>query len=652
MEPRIILFILSLHLTSLPLRAQIDYNQAFDTVKLDKGSKLIIGRDKYTAQTDTFIILPSGTEYKLRLSREASSENFFDSLEVRATRKRWTSKLHNVVITAPKKEAILDTLQTSESISPFLLFGGKTIRSITIQQLQPFGPTIHDTSRIVTSSLERFGNNLHNQTHEIVIRNYLLFREGDRLNPSIISDNERIIRQLSFIEDARIYINEVPGQPEFVDIIVLAKDAFSIGLGGNLKDWDAGNIELFEKNFAGLGHQIHTIWHWNAEKSPWLGYDFFYIINNINRSFINNKIRYAKIFEEETYQITFDRRFITPSTKYAGALDLRRTQDLHYISYNDTLKLPTEISYNLSDIWFGRSFALTSIRKYTPNRINLVLATRLQRIHYFKRPTVTENTFYDYHNRTLWLTSISLSQQQFYRSNLIYSFGRTEDIPQGTLLNFVFGPEYDEFTRRFYTGISLSRGELLANYGYLYTKAEFGAFVSKGFFPDQGILHLEANYFSNLYIINRFKIRHFLNVQYVKGYNRFSDEYIFINGDDGIRGYKNDEVKGTRKATMNYEAVIFSPYYFYGFRFVFSGFLDLGVISSSEPLLIQKIHSGCGLSIRIRNERLVFETLSIRIGYYPTLADDQSPLMLDISGEKRLNPEHFRVNKPDVIRFN
>jgi hypothetical protein len=303
------------------------------------------------------------------------------------------------------------------------------------------------------------------------------------------------------------------------------------------------------------------------------------------------------------------------------------------------------------DVWFGRAIALTSIKRYTPNRINLVLATRIQTRYYIQRPEVTENTFYEYHNRTLWLNSISLSQQRFYKSNLIYSFGRTEDIPQGTLLNCVFGPEFDEFTRRFYTGISLSRGELVANFGYLYTKAEIGAFINNGFFPDQGIFHLQANYFSNLYIVNRFKIRHFVKLNYVKGYNRFSDEHIYINDDNGIRGYKNDEVRGSRKATMNYETVVFSPYYFYGFRFVFFGFLDLGLISNTQPLLIQKLHSGFGLGIRIRNERLVFETLSIRIGYYPTLANDQFPLVIDISGEKRLNSEDFHVQKPEVIRF-
>jgi len=653
LEQRFYLIIIILQFISLPLWAQESIDQAHDTISVPRGSTLIIGKDRYKVRTDTFFILPQGTQYKLRLSREARSENFFDSLEVHAARRKWTTRLHNIVITAPKKEAIFDTIQTSESVSPFLNYGGKTIRNIRIQRLQPFGPTIHDTSRIAISTLERFGNNIHTQTSEKVILNYLLFSEGDPLNPSVISDNERIIRQLSFIEDARIFIIQVPESPGFVDILILTKDAFPIGMGGNLKSLHAGNIEIFDKNLAGMGHQIHSIFHWDSlQQKPRLGYDFFYIINNISGSFISSKVRYAHIFQKEAYELTFDRRFLTPGIKYAGALNLERTYDQYNIRYNDTIVLPTDVKYNLFDAWFGRSIALTSIKRYTPNRINLVLATRFQTKHYFQRPEVSENTFYEYHNRTIWLGSISLSQQRFFKSNLIYSFGRTEDIAQGTLLSFVFGPEFSEFKKRFYAGINFSRGNLLANLGYLYLNAELGGFAGNGHFPDQGVVHLETNYFTNLFIVNRFKFRHFINFNYIKGYNRFSDEYIDINDKNGIRGFRTDLIKGTRKATINFETVAFSPYYFYGFRFAFFGFIDVGLISFTQPLFETMLHRGFGLGVRIRNERLVFETFSIRFGYYPTLEEEHSPLVIDISGEKKFVSQDFYVKKPDLIRFN
>jgi hypothetical protein len=258
---------------------------------------------------------------------------------------------------------------------------------------------------------------------------------------------------------------------------------------------------------------------------------------------------------------------------------------------------------------------------------------------------------YNYHNKVLWLNSISLTHQLFFRSNLIFDFGRTEDIPHGYMLNLTFGPEFGEFNRRFYFGTSLSWGGLVLNQGYIYVLGELGGFSSIVKYPDQGVLHLQSNYFSNLFIFNRFKFRQFINIDYTQGIQRFSDEYISIEDKTGIRGYNNDFARGTQRAIANYEIVAFSPYYFYGFRFVFFGFMDFGLITFSEPLLSGDLHTGIGFGIRIKNERLTFETIQIRLGYYPSLPHYEFPLTIDISGERRLSPQDFYVSKPEVIGF-
>lgn len=623
-----------------------------DTVNAFKGSIFIIGDEKYVINKDTVFVIPYGTQYKIRISGETQSAIFFDSLAVHASQRKWMNKLHNIVVIAPKKEPIIDTLQTSKSISPYINYGGKIIRNITIKQLDPFGPTVLDTARKTQNPIENAGNKIHISTREKIISNFIVFSEGDRLDPSIISDNERIIRHLSFVEDARIFIVEIPGSPEYVDILILVKDAFSIGMGIEIIDWDAGNIKLFENNLAGMGHEIHANFFWDGAKDPWFGKEFYYIINNIGGSFVDNKTRYAKIFDKETFDISFDRPFFMPGTKYAGALLYEHTSRISNVNYFDTLKIPTRINYDLIDLWGGRSFSLTSVKRYSSNRINLVIATRLQKKYFFKRPDdVTETTFYKYHNKVLWLSSISITQQLFFRSNLIYNFGRTEDIPHGSMVNLTFGPEFGEFSTRYYMGISLSKGGLLLNQGYLYAKAELGGFTNIAKYPDQGVLHLRTDYFSNLFILKRFKFRHFLYLDYMKGIQRFSDEYLIIDDKTGIRGYDNDFAKGTQRATASYELVAFSPYYFYGFRFVFFGFTDLGMITFSEPLLSSQLHTGIGIGIRIKNERLSFETIQLRLGYYPSLPDYKFPLAIDISGERRLNPQNFYVSKPEVIGF-
>ena len=112
LKERIYLVIITLQIISHPLRAQDNIIRKYDTITVTKGSTLIFNREKHTVSEDTLFILPHGTKYKLRLSRESRSENFFDSLEVRAARRKWSTKLHNVVITAPKKEPIKISTQS------------------------------------------------------------------------------------------------------------------------------------------------------------------------------------------------------------------------------------------------------------------------------------------------------------------------------------------------------------------------------------------------------------------------------------------------------------------------------------------------------------------------------------------------------------
>ena len=50
----------------------------------------------------------------------------------------------------------------------------------------------------------------------------------------------------------------------------------------------------------------------------------------------------------------------------------------------------------------------------------------------------------------MFLVSAAFSRQKFYKTNLIYSYGQTEDIPYGLLINVTAGKEINEFKERIY----------------------------------------------------------------------------------------------------------------------------------------------------------------------------------------------------------
>ncbi len=107
----------------------------------------------------------------------------------------------------------------------FNVYGGKQIRYIYYNQLKVFGTTIEDTS-VVPSKLIRFANMLHYDTRVWMIRQSLFFSEGDTVNAYKLVDNERYLRRLPFIQDARIYVINSYQSNDSIDIVVLNKRRF------------------------------------------------------------------------------------------------------------------------------------------------------------------------------------------------------------------------------------------------------------------------------------------------------------------------------------------------------------------------------------------------------------------------------------------
>src|SRR5258707_7423839 len=114
----------------------------------------------------------------------------------------------------PDSIAIVAALNT-KSESPFKPYEGKVIRHIFIRGYG-FEQTFTDTSR----RLQYFGtkvlNQLHRKTRDWVIRNNLFIKENTPVNPYYVADNERLIRALNYIQDARILVNSLPADQDSV----------------------------------------------------------------------------------------------------------------------------------------------------------------------------------------------------------------------------------------------------------------------------------------------------------------------------------------------------------------------------------------------------------------------------------------------------
>jgi hypothetical protein len=564
---------------------------------------------------------------------------FYDSLRSKASKNTITKALYDLIVVTP------DTLRkkktTRSSQENFREFSGKKIRNIHVQTLNVFGTDISNPDYNNPSATEKLLNKSHFNTNENILRKYLIFSEGDTLSSLKLSDNERLIRQLPFIEDARIIVTPAPGDE--VDVLIVTKDVYSLGISPNLKSRNRGNPVLYDKNIFGIGHEfdISVPYAVGKYESPGLGLN--YNIYNLWKSFINLNLNYSHALGTRKYGIGLSKELLSSTTKYAGGITINQT----FTSVDlDTMPKQQPLQFNYQDYWIMRSFLLD---KESVTR--LIAGLRYKNNNVYQRPLINPNSYQQLQRYMFFVGSLSLSLQKYYKTTLLYSYGRTEDVPYGMMLRVSAGTELNEFKRRTYSGIDFSFGQSLEKAGYFYGSSGLGTYFN-GNKTEQGVLLLRMKYFSNLIYIGRYRFRNFVNIDYTRGFDRYIDDFITIPKVNGFTGLSNDSLRGSQRIVLSLESVVFSPRNYLGFRFAVFGFGDFAYITGTKEATFNGGYlSGIGIGLRIRNDNLVFNTFQIRIGFFPNPPPYSRINDIIVSGEQMLRPANFDPGPPDVIPY-
>jgi hypothetical protein len=153
--------------------------------------------------------------------------------------------------------------------------------------------------------------------------------------------------------------------------------------------------------------------------------------------------------------------------------------------------------------------------------------------------------------------------------------------------------------------------------------------------------------------MNRFKSRTFFWFRYREAITR--DVKTNINFGEYVRNLDQGNISGISTMIFNLEFVLFSPWYFYGFRFAPFAFADVGLISPSRfAFTDHSTYAAIGAGIRIRNESLAFKTIILSFGYIPrTSAGTPDYFYYFSMGDAPLVPilsvDHPYILRRDVI---
>ncbi|HTI90865.1 MAG TPA: hypothetical protein VL727_09760 [Puia sp.] len=559
----------------------------------------------------------------------------------------------------PDSIAIAAALNT-KSESPFKPYEGKVIRHIFIRGYG-FEQTFTDTSR----RLQYFGtkvlNQLHRKTRDWVIRNNLFIKENTAVNAYKLADNERLIRNLNFIQDARILVTFVP-ETDSVDLVVVVKDLFTIGGAIGSLGYPPFSIRgnVSEANFLGMGQRIQGGFNLEQNRDPNFGPQLLYSKTNIAGSFVNATASYTKINgdlypgtpDETAWFVRLDRPLYAPYAHLAGGFTIGHFENFNV--YHNVDSVFYKYSYHTHDGWIGWNLGSDRFLSNTSVRDRKFVAFRYFRNDFDSVPKQIgkDNFNFRFNNREAALASFTFFRQDFYKTNYIYGFGTTEDIPMGYNVAFTGGWYKQLYLTRPYVGVDANEFVVTKKGAFVQFFLRSGTFMRKGRFEDASTL-VGASYYSPLFVFSAVKIRQYINFSYTRQFNRLGIDPLTINNVFGLRYFSGDSTFGSQRMTLHSETTFFLNYKFLGFKFAPFAFGDLSFLTPEKGTFDKSsLYHGIGAGIRARNENLVFNTIELRMVYFPrkTMQNNSFKIMFSTGIQFRYNNTYVR--QPDVVYLN
>ena len=577
----------------------------------------------------------------------------YKNLEKYAEKNNFRQFVHKLLFTTPERPA--PKKKSSSAIKKQKVYNssrGKIIRNINITTLDPFGYSSSDTVEKPSNNFETFGNRLHLKTKNFTIRNLMLIKKNQLFDTLRAKETERLIRKQRYVRSVVLLPVPIKNSKDSVDIDVRVLDSWSFIPNGSIST-SRSNLELAERNFLGLGHEIETNFD-NRFGDRAKGNDLRYTINNIRDSYINTSFYYQDDLENNTKKsVKLERPFYSQATRFAGGIFIenrRRNDSLPNLS-GDFEKFSFKIVNQT--YWFGHAFNLfksSSEFKTT----NFVSTIGYQNISYKNKPDVTLDPTNFLTSEHTYLASIGITTREFQEDKFLFNFDIIEDVPYGKVYSLTGGIQDKNNIKRPYFGARFAYGNYF-RLGYFGLNVQWGSFFNQGK-TEETTLRIEGNYFTDLLYIGNWRIRQFIKPRVVLGNNRdtsFKDQ-ININENNGISGFSSATLLGTRKWVASFQTQTYAPGNWKGFHFNPFLNISLGMIGNENSILFDnKLYSSVGMGVLINNDYLVFNSFQLSFSFYPSIPNEGTNIFKTNSFKNDdFSLPTYEIGQPIIVPYN
>ncbi|WP_298065031.1 hypothetical protein, partial [uncultured Rikenella sp.] len=363
--------------------------------------------------------------------RSEKSDAFYDTLRYRRYKNPITQFLFRSLIrNRDASDEGPPMLDFTRNRNYFEHYSGKRIAAVRLTQANVFSPR-NPAEKV--SWGQRFLDKIHIRTQKKQLTQNLLFQVGDTINPYVMGINEEMLRSLPYLSTAYFVVLPDPHDSSAVIVNIFARDNWSLSADASFGSIE-NRISVFDRNFLGTGDEIKLTF--SSEKGlKHIGTEIDYTARNLLGSFTDVTVKMGVGANSNIGQFTVEHPFILPSD-WAFGFEAGRCYKREKLSLTDTTYYVNRFRVNG---WIGKSWCLN-----WHNGTNVYIAASLGKEQYINRPPVTESLNPFYHNRDLFLFSIGFARRNYFQGNMIYGYGRTEDIPYGFRVELVGGRQWEE----------------------------------------------------------------------------------------------------------------------------------------------------------------------------------------------------------------
>ena len=446
--------------------------------------------------------------------------------------------------------------------------------------------------------LYRWANRLHVVTRDRVIRNQVLFENGDPYSGRLLEETERIVRGNRFIFDARV--EPIRYEGGVVDVKVTTQDVWSLTPDISFSRSGGENrtaLGIEETNLLGRGQLLRLKWIDNVDRTST---QFDFEDKNLGSSWVSMFLRVADNSDGEAQLLSIVRPFYALDSRGSGggwvSIDDRRTalyrlgdQAAEYRHERDYITAFGGWSAGLMDGWARR---WTAGYVFDDNRFSEAVDPTLPAVIPEDRRLVYP------------FLGVEVLQDAFSTTSNTNQIGRTEDFYMGTRFNASLGWADD--------GLGADRDALIISasfsmgFGSLDKTALLLNGLTQGRREGGDSKNAKTSVRARFYHRQSEKRLFFVELSGTAGHDLDLDNPVQLGGKSGLRGYPLRYQTGDSKALFSMEQRYFTDWYPWRlFRVGGAVFADVGRTWGDNPIGEQNYGwmKNVGLGLRLAPTR-------------------------------------------------